>query len=308
MTTDPDMNLPVDTAELPDTLSDPADANPPAETAAPGVTLHPGVVYGFLGVFIFMVGMAAGYVLGEQMTLSLMRRVAQTAAEDAAQTVAAQASADLANQLLAVLRDDAGGQGQAPSVAVQPASPNPSEPEEITRFDISADDDPFKGPEDAPIVIIEFSDYQCPYCAQFYSSTLDPLLAQYPDQIKFVFRDFPLDSIHPQATQAAVAANCAGEQGQYWEMHDLIFANQQLLPGGLTPFAEELGLDMAAFETCMSDQDQVAEVQGDLVTAAEIGVRGTPTFFINGRPLVGAQPLAVFIDVIEEELALLNSQ
>lgn len=307
MTTEPDVNLSVNADAPLDTLPAPAAPDSSAETAAPGVTLHPGFVCGFLGVFIFVVGMAAGYLLGEQMTLSLMRNVAETAAEQAAETAAAQASADLANQLLAVLRDGSGGQA-VPSVAVQPANPSPSEPEEITRFNITADDDPFKGPEDAPIVIIEFSDYQCPYCAQFYSNTLNPLLARYPDQIKFVFRDFPLDSIHPQATQAAVAANCAGQQGLYWEMHDLIFTNQQLLPGGMTPFAEELGLDMATFETCMNDQDQVAEVQGDLVTAAEIGVRGTPTFFINGRPLVGAQPLSVFIDVIEEELALLNSQ
>lgn len=184
------------------------------------------------------------------------------------------------------------------------ATPPPSQAnDQPRRFNVSLDDDPARGPEDAPVVIVEFSDYQCPFCRRFRQQTFDRLFQAYGDKIRFVYRDFPLTQIHPEALNAAIAANCAGEQGQYWAYHDKLFEQAQgLSHDAYLAYAAELGLDMDAFQACLQDPAQKEEVLADRDAGAQLGVTGTPTFFINGIPVVGAQPFEVFQQIIEGEL------
>ena len=190
---------------------------------------------------------------------------------------------------------------EQPQAQATPAEPQPSPTP--TRLDVSVDDDPAKGPEDAPVTIIEFSDYECPFCKRWRMQVYDPLFEAFGDKIRFVYRDFPIEQIHPQAIPAAVAANCAGEQGKYWEFHDKLFLGGRPL-GDETyrAYAEELGLDLEAFEACRASEEQRQEVLKDLEDGLRLGVRGTPTFFINGIPVVGAQPFEVFRQIIQQEL------
>ena len=168
---------------------------------------------------------------------------------------------------------------------------------------VTADDDPAWGNADAPVTIIEFSDFQCSYCRVFYQTTLVTLLERYPKQVRFVYRDFPLASIHPQATLAAEAAQCAHAQGRFWEFHNALFANpNQLGPELYQTLAISMGLDKDRFATCLTSREFSEEVEKDFNVARALGVTGTPTFFINGIPLVGAQPLEVFAEIIDREL------
>ena len=196
------------------------------------------------------------------------------------------------------------GSGPATAESPQSASPADDQPRQVRRYDVPIDDDPIIGPENAPITIIEFSDYECPYCQKWHQETYDKLLETYPDQVRFVYRDFPLESIHPDAEPAAEAANCANEQNAFWKYHDLLFDR----PNGLgreayIGYASSLGLDTAAFTECLDSGRYKEEVQADLSFAVNLGVQSTPTFFINGIPLVGAQPFEVFQQVIDLEQA-----
>lgn len=174
----------------------------------------------------------------------------------------------------------------------------------VQRYPVPVDDDPAIGPEDAPITLIEFSDYECPYCKRWHDEVFDRLRAEYPDQVRFVYRDFPLTSIHPNAEPAAMAANCAHEQDAFWEFHDKLFEQASgLSQEAYISYAEELDLDMDSFTECVESERYKAEVQGDMQYAVNLGIRSTPTFFLNGLPLVGAQPYEVFQEVIEKELA-----
>ena len=174
---------------------------------------------------------------------------------------------------------------------------------QIQRFDVGSIDAPCIGPEDAPITIVEFSDFQCTYCAKFVDTTLVPLLETYPDEIRFCYRDFPLDNIHPEARSAAEAAQCAFEQNKFWEFHNGIFRNQTTLSDNLyMDLAGKINLDIDEFEKCYSSGRFRGRVNEDFNVARGLGVTGTPTFFVNGRPLVGAQPLEAFMAVIESEL------
>ncbi len=196
---------------------------------------------------------------------------------------------------------------QQPQPAPQESAPAAAPTAAPQRFEVSEDDDPARGPEDAPVVIIEFSDYQCPFCRRFRMQTYDQLFATYGDKIRFVYRDFPLSQIHPEAINAAIAANCAGEQGQYWEYHDKLFQQTQgLNQDAYIAYAQELGLDMEAFQACLQDPAQREEVLADRDAGVQLGVTGTPTFFINGIPVVGAQPFSVFQQIIDQELARQN--
>jgi protein-disulfide isomerase len=196
------------------------------------------------------------------------------------------------------------GVAEVPSGGAQ--QPQVIQPPQVVEG-VSADDDPYIGDEDAPILIVEFSDFQCPYCTRFHSQTLAPLLEQYGDQIRFVYRDFPLTSIHPDAFKAAEAAECADEQGKFWELHDAMFQNQPITGVGLaaiTTMADALdGLDVDALNECIESGKYAEEVQKDMTDASSYGVTGTPTFFINGVRLVGAQPLTAFQVIIDQELA-----
>jgi protein-disulfide isomerase len=196
--------------------------------------------------------------------------------------------------------EDTGKGGEVEEV--QPQGQQPSQPEII---EVSADDDAVLGDENAPITIIEFSDYECPFCARFYLNTLPRLKSEYIDtgKVKLIYRDFPLSSIHPNAQKAAEAAECAEEQGKYYEMHDKIFENQQAITTtDLKKYANEIGLDTNTFNVCLDSGEMAGEVQKDFQDGQLAGVRGTPTFFINGKPLVGAQPFEAFQQIIEGEL------
>ncbi len=175
--------------------------------------------------------------------------------------------------------------------------------EEAVRYDVSVDDDPFLGPEDAPVTIIMFSDYQCVYCQKWYGQTLKPLLNDYPNQIRFVYRDFPLSSIHPTATSAAEAANCAGDQNKYWEFFDELFSSTETLGDqAIQNHAIAIGLEMDPFNQCLSSHKYQSEVEADFAYAANLGVQSTPTFFVNGLAVVGAQPYSVFSSLVDQEL------
>ncbi len=189
---------------------------------------------------------------------------------------------------------------QAP-IAEVPAA---TQPPQFTRYDIPADGFPGIGPEDAPIVIVEFSDFQCPFCKRFQDETAEQLLAAYPGKIRFVYRHLPLTSIHPEAFPSAEASMCANEQNAFWEYHDKIFENQDKLGRELyMQIASDLKLDTAAFEGCLSAGKYKDLIQQDSDFALNLGVQSTPTFFINGLALVGAQPLSAFTQIIDKELA-----
>lgn len=167
-----------------------------------------------------------------------------------------------------------------------------------------------KGSPDAPVKIVEYSDYQCPFCSRWFEQTYPSLLKDYVDtgKVQIIFRDFPL-GIHPNADEAAVAARCAGEQGDYWGMHDALFSGQAQwseLPDAKPTFANfagDLGLDTAAFEQCLSSGKFDAAIQQDMAEGQAAGVSGTPSFAINGQMLVGAQPYQVFQNAIDTVLA-----
>jgi len=162
--------------------------------------------------------------------------------------------------------------------------------------------DPVRGPASAPITIVEFSDYQCPFCARV-NPTLEQVRKTYGDQVKIVFKDFPLPN-HPQAPKASEAGHCANEQGKYWELHDLMFANQRALNvPELKQYAAGLGLDMTKFNQCLDSGKHAGLVASGLAQGERMGVNSTPTLYINGRVLIGAQPFEAFKQIIDEELA-----
>jgi protein-disulfide isomerase len=163
--------------------------------------------------------------------------------------------------------------------------------------------DPSLGRSSAPVTLIEFSDFQCPFC-QRVAPTLKKLRETYGDKVRIVWKDFPLTQIHPQAFKAGEAAHCAGDQGKYWEYHDRLFANQQnLQPDDLKKHAAELGLDAAAFNACLDTSKYGERVRDGVAQGQRLGVNSTPTIYVNGRMLSGAQPYETFVSVIDEELS-----
>lgn len=172
------------------------------------------------------------------------------------------------------------------------------------RVQVSFDPKRVKGNPKARVMIVEFSDFQCPYCGQV-EATLKSVLAKHEGTVALAFRDMPIGQIHPFAQGAAEAARCAGEQGRFWEYHDLLFADQGALDrSGLIAKAAKLQLDPQQFETCISSEKYKSQVQQDNQEGLRAGVSGTPGFFINGVFISGAQPEAAFDKIIEEQLAL----
>ena len=184
---------------------------------------------------------------------------------------------------------------------------------------ISADNDPIIGDPNAPITIIEFSDFQCPFCARFYTQTLPLIHEEYIEQgkVKLVFRDFPIQSIHPNALPASVAAECANEQGKFKEMHDTLFENQnewnrQETADTLILFSQyagEMQLEQEVFDSCLTNGKYIEEIRKDLRDGQIYGVEGTPGFFIGNDEigyvgLKGAQPFESFKKVIDSQLGL----
>ncbi len=173
----------------------------------------------------------------------------------------------------------------------------------------SVDDDPVLGNADAPVTIIEFSDFQCPYCSRHFNQTYPQIVKNFVDtgKVKIVFRDFPL-SFHQNAMVAATAANCANEQNKYWEMHDKLFvaqdewANSSNPKDNFTNYAKQLGLNENEFSTCTASDKYASEIQKDLTDGQAAGVSGTPAFFVNNQFLEGAMPYASFETAINQEL------
>lgn len=192
--------------------------------------------------------------------------------------------------------------------AQQDVQPTPKQQQPPTadssRVDASIGDNPIRGSKDSPVTIIEFSDYQCPYCEKFFTDTLPLIEKNYikTGEVRFVYRDFPL-GFHQYAEKAAEASECADDQGKFWEYHDELFKNQKSMEiADLKQYAKDLALDVTAFNNCLDSGKKTAEVQKDIDDGLAYDVSGTPTFFINGIKLVGAQPYSVFQQVIDKEL------
>lgn len=180
---------------------------------------------------------------------------------------------------------------------VQPQQPFQ---QQLSRIEVSVDDDPSIGPENAPITIVEFSDFLCPFCARA-KPTIKQILENYGDKVRLVYRDFPI--LGPQSEKAAQAAECADEQGKFWQYHDKLYGNQQAVETeNLKQHAERLGLNTTKFNECLDSGKMASEVEKDFQDGQSYGVSGTPAFFINGILVSGAQPYSAFEQIIEQEL------
>ena len=168
------------------------------------------------------------------------------------------------------------------------------------RQDVKAGNGQVRGPATAPVEIIEFSDFQCPFCRRAFS-TVQQVLQTYGDKVRLVYRHFPLPN-HPNARPAAEAAACAAEQGKFWQYHDRLFTTTKLDDDQLKKDAADLGLDAAKFNACVDSHKYKAEVDADIAAGEAAGVTGTPAFFINGRLINGAMPFDAFKQMIDEEL------
>jgi protein-disulfide isomerase len=175
-------------------------------------------------------------------------------------------------------------------------------PPAIHRFDVPVEGAAaVRGAADAAITIVEFTDFHCPYC-RVVQPTLAEIQKRYGRHVRLVQHDVPIDQIHPQARPAHEAARCAGEQGRFWEYRERLFATAPAPPSGLDAIARDLGLDSGAFAACRTSQAVRDAVTRDSQLASSLGVQSTPTFFINGRLVLGAQPLEQFLLVIDDEL------
>ncbi|MFH1850014.1 MAG: DsbA family protein [archaeon] len=201
-----------------------------------------------------------------------------------------------------VVKDAMPAEAKPAEPAVAPASAPTPAPE----IDMEAllDDDDVKGDADAPVTIVEWSDFECPYCGRFYSQTFGQIDENYikTGKVKLAFRDFPL-GFHSNAQKSAEAAECAGELGKFWEMHDLLFEKGVVGgPATYKGYAAEIGLEQAAFDDCLDSGKMADEVKKDMADGQAAGIRGTPAFIINGKTVSGAQPYDVFAGAIEDAL------
>ncbi|MEP7292562.1 MAG: DsbA family protein [Chloroflexota bacterium] len=174
-------------------------------------------------------------------------------------------------------------------------------PDPNVRHEVSIENQPSLGSPDAPVVLVEFGDFHCGYCKRFHEETIAPLLENYGDRVLFVYRDYPI--LGPDSLQAALAASCAYSQNAFWEFHDRLFANPtQLVRDQFVLYAQDLNLDMDQFTACYDDATLQTDVVQDYNDGVALGITGTPTFFINGKIFVGAQPYAQFAAAIDAEL------
>jgi protein-disulfide isomerase len=236
------------------------------------VTFKRSHFYSVLVVLAFSVGLLLGYVIWGRGATATVAAPAQQ------QPAAAQPS---------------GG------VAEVPVTPEP----QYTRYEIPTDGFPSLGPADAPITIVEFSDFQCPFCRRFHEETYQDLLNAYPGQIRFVYRNLPLESIHPEAMPSAVASLCANDQNAYWDYHTKLFSSENLGRDIYIQYASELNLNVEEFTACLDSGKHDEFIAQDIDFAVNLGIQSTPTFFVNGLAIVGAQPLSSFQQIIDLELA-----
>lgn len=187
----------------------------------------------------------------------------------------------------------------APSSAPQAAASSA----QASRLEVDPSGDPYLGPLDAPVTIVEFSDFNCPHCQNWHREVSNDLLSAYPNEVRFVYKDFPIVGGGRAGFLAAQAAHCAEEQGAYWEYHDALFSGAYALDSpGVDLITTDLGLELEPFKECMVEARYAEEVRDDFNYGVSLGVSSTPTFFINGIPLVGAQPLENFALIIDGEL------
>lgn len=201
--------------------------------------------------------------------------------------------------------------GANPTAGAQAPAPQAPEPVQITDElwdEIIADAAAAKGPENAEVTFVEFTDYQCPFCKRHFDETAGQIEQNYVDtnQVRYLIRDLPLP-FHGNANAAAQAARCAGDQNQYWEMHDQLFETQETWSTGdpsehFSGLAGDLGLNVSTFDSCLSSEKYKAAVDADAALASKVGATGTPSFFVNGNMIVGAQPFSAFESAIEAEL------
>ena len=254
------------------------------------------------------------FVVSAALTMDAEAQTTQTANAESEE----QQANDALLRELAVIREEIGRLrmevgdlrekvGDIHRVAVRPTAPPVPE-------SVNLDESRALGSADAAVAVVEFSDYQCPYCSRFFQQTFPQIEKSYIDtgKVRFFFRDFPLIQIHPQAKAAAIAANCAARQGAYWEMHHKLFANQKQL--GLQLYetsAKELGLDQAVFQSCLVDPAEAKRVDEDAAYGQSLAVQGTPHYFVgrvqDGRlvdvqRVDGAQPFGAFSKVIDSLL------
>jgi protein-disulfide isomerase len=172
----------------------------------------------------------------------------------------------------------------------------------VYRARLNLDGAPSKGAVNAPVTLVKFEDFHCPFCKEA-QGTLVELAARYGDRLRIVHKDYPIDSLHPQARLGHVAARCAQEQGKFWAYHDALYnAAPKASLADLKGFAQQVGVELGQFEACLSSGKFAAAIESDIDEGSKAGVTGTPAFFINGRLLGGAQPLEQFVRVIAEEL------
>ena len=210
-------------------------------------------------------------------------------------------SVDGAAQKVAGLEDALGSLQVAAAPAPARAPSRPSRPDPSRRYSVNTKGSPVKGNPDAKLAVVEFSDFQCPFCSRV-TPTLKQIQAEYGDKVRIVFKHLPL-SIHSKAPAAHAAAEAAHRQGKFWEMHDLIFANQRTMSEeAYIEYAGTLGLDVDRFKEDAASAEVKKRISDDMAEATRLGVTGTPGFFVNGRFISGAQPFSTFKGLIDEEL------
>lgn len=216
-----------------------------------------------------------------------------------------------ASQFIPFLQDKDGSDKTETASETGAAQQAYKEPQ-LTKEQIAAlpDDDPFEGEADAPVTLVEFSDFECPYCSKFFRETLPQIKENYikTGKVRLVYRDFPIEK-HAGAIPAALSAECANNQEKFWEMHNMIFEKQIEWTGNpdtskiFEGYAKNLGLDMTAYGECIKSPETLAEVRKDLLDGATMGINGTPGFFLNGRIISGAMPYEqVFKKILDAEL------
>jgi protein-disulfide isomerase len=209
-------------------------------------------------------------------------------------------SIDRGSAQLASLNESVKAAAAAPKAVARPSGPKRPDPEKV--YDIEVGDAPIRGSKSAKVTIVEWADFQCPFCVRV-NPTLEQIAKEYGDKVRFAFKHLPL-SMHAKARAAHTASEAAHRQGKFWEMHDRIFAKpRDLSPETYLRYAKEMGLDIDQYNSDLASSSVRKVVDSDLDVARKLGVSGTPSFFINGRFLSGAQPYASFASVIDRELA-----
>jgi protein-disulfide isomerase len=209
-------------------------------------------------------------------------------------------SIDRGSDQLASLNESVKTAAAAPKAAARPSGPKRPDPEKV--YDIEVGDAPIRGSKSAKVTIVEWADFQCPFCVRV-NPTLEQIAKEYGDKVRFAFKHLPL-SMHAKARAAHTASEAAHRQGKFWEMHDRIFAKpRDLSPETYLRYANEMGLDIDQYNSDLASSSVRKVVDSDLDVARKLGVSGTPSFFINGRFLSGAQPYASFASAIDRELA-----